>query len=106
MFNDEIKQFDGQFVVDKTYFISNGEIRKVNQDYINAHPEKELQLKKYTIVKNDHEYMKKQVNYNFTNFRDITEEEHKTELIGKFLYFLTYYFIIFFITLLLCSLRL
>ncbi|KAL0285126.1 UNVERIFIED_CONTAM: F-box/LRR-repeat protein [Sesamum radiatum] len=50
IFNDDVNIFAGRFQLHKTYFISNGEVKKVNPMFPNAHPEKELILKRYRPI--------------------------------------------------------
>ncbi|KAK4441857.1 hypothetical protein Salat_0520700 [Sesamum alatum] len=77
-FNDEVNLFAGKFELHKTYLISNGEVKKVNPMFLNAHLEIELVLKRYTIVKDASAPIDDNINFNFVDFDEIDTEVHST----------------------------
>ncbi|XP_057790330.1 uncharacterized protein LOC131007175 [Salvia miltiorrhiza] len=79
MFNGDIDNFVRKFEVDKTYLISNGEVRQVYGRYPSIHPEKELILKKYTVVTETFDSIDMKIQYNFVEFKDIESKFDKKE---------------------------
>ncbi|KAK6125558.1 hypothetical protein DH2020_040699 [Rehmannia glutinosa] len=77
IFNDDVNYFAGKFAVNNTYMIANTDVKKVNPLFPNAHPEKELVLKKYSIVNDAPEPIADKLDYNFVDFNDINLELHK-----------------------------
>ncbi|KAL0304847.1 UNVERIFIED_CONTAM: hypothetical protein Sangu_3065100 [Sesamum angustifolium] len=79
IFNDDVNIFAGRFRLQKTYFISNGEVKKVNPMFPNAHPEKELVLKRYTTVKDAFAPIGDNIKFNFVEFDEIDEKLQSTK---------------------------
>ncbi|XP_057802867.1 replication protein A 70 kDa DNA-binding subunit D-like [Salvia miltiorrhiza] len=58
---------------------ANGEVRQVDGRYPSIHPEKELILKKYTVVTETFDSIDMKIQYNFVEFKDIESKFDKKE---------------------------
>ena len=84
LFNDMVNMFENDFIKGKTYFISNGLVKQVNNNFPNVHDSLELMLyvhiRVYEAPNNiDISYCL----YNFIKLEDLRHHLEANNLIGK-----------------------
>ena len=85
LFNDVVDMFENDFIKGKTYFISNGLAKQVNNNFLNVHDSLDLMLSIHSRVEEaptdiDVSYGL----YNFINFKNLQYHLEANNLIGKY----------------------
>ena len=87
MFTETIAKFKDLFIKDRTYFVSNGEVKPTNPRFASAHKEIELALTIQSDVKEaETSITLLNESYNFTSFKDAIIQRDETKTYGIYLY--------------------
>ena len=84
LFNDMVDMFENDFIKGKTYFISNGLVKQVNNNFLNVHDSLELML--YIHSRVDEAPNNIDISYGLYNFITLEDLRHYLEannIIGK-----------------------